>query len=418
MNPADPSFDTPLEIRLTGLYPGADVTLRGRLHDSFGRPFEAAARFFADEAGVIDVATQAPISGSYADADPMGLVWSMTPAGGSAAPPDDRVLPPSTLALTARVGRDVVAETTVDRARLPAGVSRTVVREGGLIGTLFAPDADGLPGVLLLGGSEGGLHEMDAALLAARGYAVLALAYFGMPGVPEALIDIPLEYFRDAISWLRSRPNVDADRIAVMGGSRGAEAALLLGATYPEIGAVVSVVGSGVLTAGIGPGGQLLDKLVDAPTWTLDGKPLPYLPYTVSPRARAMAESGEPFPLGAVFLPSLDDHAAVEAATIQVERIDGAVLLISAGDDRMWPSETLSEVAAKRLSNRDKRHEHEHVSYSSAGHLIAGTPYVPTTELVIPGPGVSFDTGGSPAANAAARADAWSRTTTFLADYL
>jgi dienelactone hydrolase len=64
------------------------------------------------------------------------------------------------------------------------------------VGTLFhALDGTAHPGVILIGGSEGGLHEVDAALLAAHGFSVLALAYFGMPGVPPTIVDIPLEYF-------------------------------------------------------------------------------------------------------------------------------------------------------------------------------------------------------------------------------
>lgn len=46
----------------------------------------------------------------------------------------------------------------------------------------------------LLGCSEGGLHKDDAALLATHGYAVLALAYFGMAGVPAHLVEVPLEW--------------------------------------------------------------------------------------------------------------------------------------------------------------------------------------------------------------------------------
>lgn len=122
-----------------------------------------------------------------------------------------------------------------------------------LVGTLFQPDDGGpYPGILLLGGSEGGLHEDDAALLAAHGYAVLALAYFGMAGVPPLLIGIPLEYGEAAIAWLREQEGVRGDWLGAMGGSRGGELALLLGVTFPAITPVVSQCGSGVLTEGIG----------------------------------------------------------------------------------------------------------------------------------------------------------------------
>jgi dienelactone hydrolase len=89
---------------------------------------------------------------------------------------------------------------------------------------------------VLLGGSEGGLPNGYAAgLLASHGYSVLALAYFDEPGLPPELQRIPLEYFQRAISWLAKQPDVDPTRITLIGSSRGGEAALLIGATYPQL---------------------------------------------------------------------------------------------------------------------------------------------------------------------------------------
>jgi hypothetical protein len=53
-----------------------------------------------------------------------------------------------------------------------------------------------LPCVLDLFGTGGGLIEHRAALLANCGYAVLALAYFDYPDLPEYLADLDLNYFR------------------------------------------------------------------------------------------------------------------------------------------------------------------------------------------------------------------------------
>jgi dienelactone hydrolase len=72
----------------------------------------------------------------------------------------------------------------------------------------------------------------------------------------------------------------------------------------------------------------------------------------------------------------------------------------------------LSEVAAERLRRAGR--PVEHVIYPKAGHLIAQPPYGPATEIITPGPGVRFRTGGTPDANAAARADMWPRTIAFL----
>src|SRR2546423_12920781 len=63
----------------------------------------------------------------------------------------------------------------------------------------------------------------------------LAIAYFGAAGLPQTLSNIPLEYFVKALSWLRSQPGVDPAHLFTYGVSRGSEAALLLGALYPDL---------------------------------------------------------------------------------------------------------------------------------------------------------------------------------------
>ena len=419
IQPDSPTLDTELRIRLTDLPAGQAVTVRSSAADGWGRPLGAHATFEAGDAGAVDLATHAPTAGTYASADPMGLVWSMSPVPG--APCDDLpqgILPPAALTLTAELDGAAIATTTVDRLRLPEDLTRTPIRERGLVGTLFHPIDDGpRPAVILLGGSEGGLHELDAALLANHGFAVLALAYFGTDGLPPFLVDIPLEYFETAIAYLGAHPTVGDGPIGVIGGSRGGEAALLIGATFDGIGAVVSTVGSGVLTQGIGPGATFEEIAgTPVPSWTWRGKPLPYLRNRITPELRGQIGSGGPVELGLVFEPGMADAAEVEACAIPVERISGAVLLVSAGDDRMWPCGPMSEVAAARLSAAGITHEHLH--FAKAGHPIAPPPYGPATELVSPGPGVTFAMGGTAAANAAARVAAWRRSIEFLQEHL
>ena len=99
--------------------------------------------------------------------------------------------------------------------------------------------AGGAGGVLVLGGSEGGLVEGFASALARHGFATMALAYFAMQGLPPKLIEIPVEYFRRALDWLRAQPETSPARPAVVGSSKGGEAALLVASTYDDVGAVV-----------------------------------------------------------------------------------------------------------------------------------------------------------------------------------
>ena len=417
VTPARPSLDTELRIRLGGLPPRTEVTVRATHRDPRGRGWASAARYTSDPGGRLDLHQDAPVSGSYTGTDPMGLIWSMEPVDepDPGAPVDVRA--PSALSLTVEVGDREVAWTRVERLRIPDGMVRTEVRDGGLVGVLYHPEAGGrLPGVLMLGGSEGGLHEDDAALLAAHGYAVLALAYYGLPGLPPTLRDIPVEYFGRALDLLRAHPRVEGDRLAVTGGSKGGEAALLIASTYPHVRAAASVVGSGVLTQGISQDvrtGSFLDIVrTPVPNWTWQGRPLPYLPNVATIELEKRIEAGEPVSLLMVFEPGLRLTEQLAAATIPVERITGAVLLLSTEDDQGCGVE-FHEIAARRLADRCT-----HVVYPGAGHSIAAPPYGPTTQKLWPGPGVTFTAGGTPAADARARAGAWQATLTFLADHL
>src|SRR4030095_8419665 len=108
-------------------------------------------------------------------------------SGGIVPPPDDDPLPPQALTIAAEVEGVPGIDLVLDRLRRPLGVERALVRTHGLVGTLFTPATRGpAPRVILLGGGEGGLHEIDGALLAAHGFAVLSLAYFGAEGLPQA----------------------------------------------------------------------------------------------------------------------------------------------------------------------------------------------------------------------------------------
>lgn len=298
-------------------------------------------------------------------------------------------------------------------------VSTHRVQDHTLVGVLCVPDgAVHAPGVLLIGGSEGGLHERDAQVLASEGFTVLALAYFGAPGLPAGLIEIPLEYFFQGLDHLGAQPGA-GDRFAVLGGSRGGEGALLIGAHDPRVAAVVSVVGSGIVTAGIDyPRGTLLDIVsTQTVSWTLDDDPLPFLPYVIPDELRDLVDNGRPVPLTLVFPTPPADPTELERVSIPVERIRGAVLLISGRDDAMWPSPAYSQIAADRLAAAGHPYTFEH-RILRAGHPLAGPPGDPLTTTQSPGPGVTFEMGGTPAANTQARADAWKMTVDFLADNL
>jgi dienelactone hydrolase len=243
----------------------------------------------------------------------MGLFTLMAPPPGSA--PAAFLHPEAgyDVQLQPSVSGQVVATATTRRQGPAAvGVVEKELRpaSGGIYANLYLPKhtAGRRPAVLAFGGSDGGLTtSFAAALLAAHGYPSLALAYFKAPGLPEDLHNIPLEYFTRALRALRAQPGVDPRHVLVSGGSRGSEAALLLGAHFPQL---VNGVIAGVPSSVVNPGWPDTSQ----PAWTLDGRPLP----AVSP-----SEFGQPNPPGK------------PQTIIPVERIRGPILLTCGELDRV-----------------------------------------------------------------------------------
>jgi len=366
--------DEVVPIAISGLTRGHPVTITLR-----GLAFVSRAVFVPDSAGRVDLARMAPKSG-YDGVHPMGLFWfAKRESEATPREPVGVANPPAQVwQLTAEQDGAVVATDTVLRRAVAPDVRRRPVRESGLFGALYQPPGDGpRPAVLVLGGSDGGLPPATAAPggLASRGYVVLSLAYFGVIGLPRELRDIPLEYFKRALDWLAAQPFVDSTRIAVMGVSRGAEAALLIGSTYPQVHAVIASMPSNVVV-----GSCCSDRFADA--WTLNGRP-------------------------------------VRRAEILVENIHGPVLLLSGRDDGVWPSAKSAESIVRRLKNHHFAYPVTNVSFPDAGHSLI-RPHSSTMELnsrVHPLTGRIVHAGGTPLGTGLAREAAWIGVLDFLSAF-
>jgi dienelactone hydrolase len=393
----------PVTVQVTGLPAGAHVTLRARILDPAGTIWESWAEFGADKRGTVDVGRDAPVSGTYHGIDRLGLFWSMQELQGkiSSRKAREAERAVSTVLLEAEVGGRVVAEKVHRRILRRKDVTVSEVRDDGLVGTLFHPDGTTpSPGVIVVGGPGGGIgwQEAMAELLSAHGYAALALAYFGMPGLPENLERIPLEYFTRAIDWMDRNELVKKKRLAVMGVSKGGELALLLASKFPAVGAVIAYVPSSVVFQGLAPG------YPRASSWIYEERELPYVPYLITDRYRA---SGE---LVDLYRDSLMNRIAAEAARIPVERIHGPILLLSGEDDSMWPSTQMATEIMERLDALKHPYNDQHFAYRDAGHFIAHYPYYPSRG--------STRRGGTEQGNARAQADSWLKVLGFLRDYL
>jgi len=423
VTPLEALVDEQVAIRLSGLLPGQTATLWLCTRDGKEDVWASSASFVADDHGEIDLAAQQPVAGSYHKVDPMGLFWSMQPI--------EKKQPtflltgdtkPVEMELIAEVEGAAVAATRLKRLFAAEGVVRVPVSEQGLVGVLYHPANSGpSPAIIILSGSDGLIRERQAALLASHGFAVLTLAYFNAGGLPKSLVNaeglrkslvhIPLEYFETAVHWLQAQSVVDGDNIGVIGLSRGGELALLLGATFPAIKAVVACSPSGLVHAGMDGNDY------SRSAWTYRGKPLqqvvakftPLLPLKLtwqSIRARA-------FPMCDIFLTTLKDRKHLDEATIAVENTQGPILLISSEDDQMWPATLFSHLVMKRLAEHHHPYPDQHLSYKDAGHFVSfpyNYPFLPPLVKRIMGVAL----GGTVEGAAASSADSWPRILAFF----
>jgi dienelactone hydrolase len=411
-------IDAVVAIELRGFPPRQPATITA-LQTLPRTRWRASATFMTDDDGCVYVARQAPVSGSYDGVSAMGLIWSAERLPGELpTPPDDVVMGPWLVALEATSVDGTRAEFTFERRVAGPGVTRHPVRTEGIVGTLFLPPGSGPHrAVIVLNGGGGGIDEYRGAILASHGYAALNLGYFAMEGLPRGLVNIPLEYFENAIRWMRAQPWLRDHFLAVWGESRGGELALLLGATFPEINAVIAWVPSGVVfwALGLAEPGDARPRAA----WTFRGKPLPYLQENnVSMEPSPVVEPERPVAFASVYLSHLRDTRAVERATIPVEKTRGPILLVSGTDDQMWPSSALADIAMRRLETHRHPYPFRHLKYEGAGHLIL-VPGGPRTtrnfRLSVAGTsGRLLSMGGTPRVDVEAGADAWRSLLEFL----
>jgi dienelactone hydrolase len=253
---------------------------------------------------------------------------------------------------------------------------RIPIREEGLVATFFcSKEGTPRPGVIFVGGSEGGLNEYMASLLASFGFSTLALAYFGIEHLPKRLAEIPLEYVETAIKWMESRGEVIPGWLGIHGTSKGSELALLSGSFFHQIKAVVSLSGGALSFAGIVPWSE---EETLPPAWTFQQKPIPYAapknPVDIALECLRMSKAGKKGAVVKWYRHLASDPEIIKKATIPVERINGPVLFISGQDD--GDVSHFSRIGMDRLTKHHHPYEYTHLTYSRGTHSIESPTFV------------------------------------------
>ncbi|KTG07727.1 hypothetical protein AUR64_02485 [Haloprofundus marisrubri] len=422
--PEECLLDEQLNLRISGLDAGTEVSLRAAYRPSSDAPlfrfssrgqFESYATFEADENGAVDVTEMAPVGGTYDGVRPMGLIWSMRPrehiSEANRAPELDEPSESGIVetVVTAFVDGDQVASTRIRRRADSPGIEQ-VEPPTDIVGRCYLPESDGPhPGVLVLhGGGDGTWMDREGKQLASHGFAAFVLRYTGPYGpIPTKPRRVPLEYFDSAIEWFTGLRAVSSDAIGTIGWSLGGQLSLLLGARRDDVGAVVCYNGPSYVMG--------FDSFGTSP-WSVDGEPVPYIEVEFDAGQQRTTDGQQALhttPAHETALAAADEKTR-ERTKISVERISGPVLYVAGGDDAVLPAAQSGREVVERLDSHDHPYDYKMLVYENAGHSVR-FPYAPTQHRIVLG---DRALGGTASGIARAEANSWPTVLSYLQDGL
>ena len=203
--------------------------------------------------------------------------------------------------------------------------------------------------LIIVSGSEGRIEKAQniAQLLSSRGYICLAIAYFGLEGLPKHLKRIPLECLVEAKSYLRQYPQVDSERIGIYGRSKGAELVLAEESIFNDVQCLVLNSPSDVVYEGIK--GKWNSH---TSSWTHLQKELPY----------------QKFRLGDYLFSKLfrKSFPKDRSAKIDIGQMHSPILLLGSTVDEIWDASS----AIDDIVSHYKGHYITFKKYHETGHML------------------------------------------------
>jgi len=218
------------------------------------------------------------------------------------------------------------------------------------------------PLVVAFGGGGGGNDWTRKYLkskrdsLISKGYAVLAIGYFKSNGTPPTLDRISLDAISDSIINIAKHPKINEDKIALIGGSRGGELVLNLASRFNHFNLVIAMSTSNVSFPAI-------TWSANTSSWTYKNEEVTYVPAPL--KIILPTIKGDLFTAHSMML---ENEQAVRRAEIEVENINGPILLLSGKDDDQWPATKMSNRLMERLKENNFKYYNEH-NILDGGHI-------------------------------------------------
>ncbi|KAK2822757.1 hypothetical protein Q5P01_022822 [Channa striata] len=402
-------YDEPVQVKVAGLRSRQVVTIRATSTDERGVVFRSSGTYRADGSGEIDLERDPSLGGSYVGVEPMGLLWSMKPDTLHKRFQINSSLNTHVVKFSVHEEEEegeeeegegrMLSEATNERVLIREEVSRVPIRDGNLRGVLFTPPGEGpFPAVLDLYILGGGLSERRASLLASRGFVVLTVVVHGYDDMPKNIKEVHLEYFEEAIKFLRKQDKVGNKAVGVLSLSKTADVALSIASYLSDVKATVWINGCCANTV--------------LPLCYKKSHILPPLMFDTS--KMIPTESGASMGKYVLHNPLAEEN---KSTLIPIEQAKGSFLFAAAEDDLNWDSKAHMDAMVERLKRHGKEN-FESVSYPGAGHYLEPPygPYCPSSFHAVVGRYVLW--GGEARSHAAAEVHLWKKVQEFFRTHL
>ena len=343
--------DSPFNIRITGLHPYQEATVRMISRDYYNintsmalspdTIWQSQAIFLTNAKGSISLNKTPAISGSYTGVSEMGLFFNLQPTSQEKKKLSKNIkniplFPSFHLQIQVIQKEEILEEIQFERYYLDPDTNYHEVQFKQAIGRLFCrKNQQQMPAIIVLSGSDGRIEKAQniAQLLSNHGFACLALAYFGLDGVHQTLNQIPLEIIKEAIDFLKGKSDIASDRIGIYGRSKGAEFALVAASLFSDIHCLVLNSPSMAVLEGLK--GYKNSK---ASSWTYHNNELPYTAFSIIKLIKQR------------FFKQLCNFNP--QSIIPVEKIQANILLIASPNDEIWPAYQASLNILKKVNQK------------------------------------------------------------------
>jgi len=212
-------------------------------------------------------------------------------------------------------------------------------KENGVVETLlYLGNSENQPLIVTFGGAEGGIgwhrNHMKGKrdTLIQKGYAILAIGYFNADGTARNLDRISLDAISDTIMNIAKKNKIDQYK------------------------AVIALSTSNVSFPAI-------TWSSNTSSWSYNGNEVPYVPAPLKIILPAL--KGDLYTAHSMML---EDEQAVKNAEIQVENINGPILILSGKNDDQWPATSMSNKIIERLKKNNFKYFNEHIILDG-GHI-------------------------------------------------